>query len=190
MRRLCLGLFVLFSLACGGLLPHGLPVQPSDRAVLPDVTDLAQAYPGLKVDPTLGTYSKRHLGNGGIESIYRYKTPDGQQPVLFFESHVLVARDDQAAGLDYGGMKLALTAMPTQTARKDRPDALAWGDEHRCVALVNQGQEHGVDCIARKGRRILNLVVAGALDTTSLSHGHGVDALLGNRLRAIEAYQP
>lgn len=183
---------MVFLLACGGLLTHDLKVQPRDRAILLDVVDVVTQYPSLKVDPALGTYSKRRLTNGGIENTYRYKTPDGQQPTLLVETHVLVAKDASAASLDYSAMKVSLsvgTAASRTVSAEDRPDALAWGDDHQCIAMVAAGNERGISCIARKGQSILLVLVAGALDTRPLSHDHGMDALLAERLPAIEAYQ-
>jgi hypothetical protein len=193
MRWFSLGTLLVFALACGGLFVQDMAVQPADKVVLMDVGDVVAIYPSLHVDPTIATFSKRRLTNGAIESIYRYKTPDGQTPTLLVESHVFVARDAHAAIIDYTAMKasLSLGGVGSSTvSREERPDAMAWGDDHRCIALLNAGNERGISCVARKDRAILLVLVAGALDTAPLSHNGGMDTLLGNRLEAIEAYQP
>lgn len=177
-RAVVVAVFVATGLACGGTTEA---ITDADRAVLVNADDFLEV---ARIDRTKEEWSKERAFDGGVEVSYEYKAPA-------FMVHSSVHRDSDAdsAGWTYTGSDVGLGIAGKTSgdvAFVDAPGVLVWGDQQHCLAMMVGVINAGTTCVARKGLSTVVFMVAGR----SFIDPGSVDAFMGDRLAAVEAWDP
>lgn len=187
-------------LACGGLgtafyffFLHEIEEQvtATDRGVIVTTERLAEFVPNLQHDPGRGKLQKvRHL-DGSRELTYEYEAEEGSDKSLYVNHQVGVERTAQDAQYAYGGLgigtNLGLRLGSSGNVRQvERNDLWRWGDDSKCVLLMNGGNKVGNLFMARKGRRYFTLMIVGVY----FENSDAIQQLLGPMLQRLDSYEP
>lgn len=177
-RVVVIGIVAVAGLACGGTTEA---ITDADRAVLVNADDFLDV---ATIDRTKEVWAKNRAFDGGVEVSYEY-----QAPAFMVHSSIHRDPDASAAGWTYTGSDVGM-GIAAKTVNDvvfvDAPGLLAWGDEHHCQAMMVGAVNAGTMCVARKGVRTMVFMVAGR----SFVAPGSVDAFLGDRLPALEAWDP
>lgn len=191
--------FVLL-LACGGLgtaiyvffiREIEEPVTAGDRGLVITAERLAHFVPTLQPDPSRGNVRKvRHL-DGSRELTYEYEAAEGDEKPLYVNHEIGVERSAEDARYAYGGLgigtNIGLRLGGTGNLRQvERNELWRWGDDSRCVVLVNGDARVGNLFMARKGRRYFSLMIVGVY----FEDRQAIQELLGPMLQRLDSYEP
>ncbi len=186
-------------LACGGLgtLIYVLfiheteePVTRADRELVVTAEHLKEFLPTLQFDANHGTLRKvRHL-DGSRELTYEYDPAEEEHVTLYVSHSVGVERSARDARYSYAGMdigtKLGLRLQGGGQIRQlDRSDLWRWGDESKCVLLMNGDKKVGNIFTGRKGRRYFTLMIIGIY----FEEAQPIHELLDAILQKLDSYE-
>jgi hypothetical protein len=191
---------VVVLLACGGLgtaiyflFIHEIeePVTATDRSMIITAERLTEFVPTLQPDPSRGNLRKVRHHDGSRELTYEYETPDGTEKSLYVNHEVNVERSPQDAQYAYGGLgigtNIGLRLGGTGKVRQvERNDLWRWGDDSKCVLLMNGDDKVGNLFMARKGRRYFSLMIVGVY----FEDRQAIQQLLGPMLQRLDSYEP
>ncbi|HEY7311564.1 MAG TPA: hypothetical protein VH643_19530 [Gemmataceae bacterium] len=187
-------------LACGGLgtafyfvFVHEIeePVTAADRGMVITSGRLAEFIPALQHDPSRGKLRKvRHL-DGNRELTYEYEAEEGEDNSLFIQHQIGVERTAQDAQYAYGGLgigtNIGLRILGSGKVRQvERNDLWRWGDDSKCILLMNGDNKVGNLFMARKGRRYFTLMIVGVY----FENSNAIQQLLGPTLQRLDSYEP
>lgn len=193
----CGGVAGVLVLACGGLgaliyfvFVHDIeePITAADQKLVVTADRVAAFVPGLLIDPGRGSLHKaRHL-DGSKDLSYEYESPEGDEQTLYVHHEISVERTEQDARYGYGGLgigtNIGLRLEGGQLRQVERNDLWRWGDDSRCVVLMNGDNKVGNLFLARKGRRYFSLMIVGVY----LQTPQAIHELLDDVLRRLESY--
>lgn len=158
----------------------------ADRDFLLTIDDLGQHMPGFEKQEGVEKIERDGF-LGSTEVSYEYDPPGDEG--IFLSSSITVDRSAREARDSFTGMKLGMGLM--FSAEKDvdteeRNDLLKWGDESRALVLTAGGQPVGNVFLARKGRRVFFLTIAGVYFDDPEAFGE----LIVPKLEKMELFEP
>jgi len=161
-----LGVVVLLAVLGGVFVLSGKPqpVTAADRAVVVTIQDLARHMHDFEPVASGETFKKTRYLDGSHQLEYEYKSP--REPPLYLRSSLSVEHSANDAVTNYGGMRIgakvgfALSGKDKIT-QVDRDDLLRWGDDSHCTLLQSGGKPVGNLFVARKGERVVSVILAG-----------------------------
>ena len=193
----CGGVAGMLVLACGGLgaLIYFVfvrdidePVTAADEELVITAERLTDFVAGLQIDPSRGSLHKaRHL-DGSKDLSYEYESPEGAKQPLYVHHEISVERTEQDARYGYGGLgigtNIGLRLEGGQLRQVERNNLWRWGDDSKCVVLMNGDNKVGNLFQGRKGRRYFSLMIVGVY----LETPQDIRELLGDVLQRLERY--
>jgi len=175
------------ALGCAGLEDRSYAIDPADREVFLEAAEVVQAL-GLahEVDPSAEVWTKQRAFDGAWEVEYEYESDE-----LYVMHSLFVDATASDARTVYIGLSLGMNIADAGEEDFELVEVaglLEWGDQQACSTMRTSGLDLGVMCIAQKGRRsmLLSITALGA----GMTEPGSVDALLGDRLAKIDAYEP
>lgn len=142
-----------------------IPVTEKDREMILDISTLARWIEGYKPDVGKETVVKRRFWDRTVELEYEYSVPEDEgAPYLQFVVGFERKRSDAVIAYHsmWGGAKLGLHfGGEAEVSIKERNDLFKWGDQSRFGMLVHKGSPGGNVFVARKGKRVVTVVIAG-----------------------------
>jgi predicted Zn finger-like uncharacterized protein len=164
------------------------PLTAADRE-LPITAERLRAFvPTLHTDPTRGNLRKvRHL-DGSRELTYEYESAGDGEESLYVNHEIGVERTEQDARYAYGGLgigtNLGLRLEGDKLRQVERNELWRWGDDSKCVLLMNGDNKVGNLFMARKGRRYFSLMIVGVY----FENPQAVRELLDRMLQRLDNY--
>ena len=162
----CCGLGIVAALGWRVVDGTEEPMAAHERELLLTVEDLSPyVVGGLVGGPrSMETAEKRRFPGGGTELFYEYDAVDDRDGV-YLSSGINFDRSVSDANMTYTGMNigasLGLSMAEENIVERDAPELLQWGDESKSTLLVSGGVPVGNVFVARKGRRVFHLILAG-----------------------------
>jgi len=167
------------------------PMAAHERELLLTVEDLSPYVIGGMVGGprSMETAEKRRFPGGASELFYEYDAIDDVDGV-YLASGMNFDATASDASMTYTGMEigasLGLSMAEEDIVERDAPELLQWGDESKSTLLVSGGVPVGNVFVARKGRRVFHLILAGVYfdDPTVFQE------LVLPHLEAMDRHQP
>jgi hypothetical protein len=154
------GLGALFNLT-----GTNVALAAGERELVVDISHLTGWMNGYTPDPSGETLQKTRYIDDSFEIEYVYDLPeDDEAPYL---SHSVTFEPSESdASTTYvslwGGTKVAFYVFgEVQVEVKEKNELFSWGDESRFGLLLADGQPFGNVFVARKGKRVVYLLVSG-----------------------------
>jgi hypothetical protein len=142
------------------------PMTEADKAVVLTIKDLLPFAPALNLQQKSETFKRaRHL-DGSRDFEYEFENADDADDTLYLYSSAGFETSAQDAEGVYMmttpavKIGLALTGKEGPTA-VDRNDLFRWGDESKCMLLVQGNVTVGNYFVARKGSKVFSVLVIG-----------------------------
>jgi predicted Zn finger-like uncharacterized protein len=162
-----------------------------DRGVLLTAGQLDPKLTGSEVDPGQGSFRKVRRRWGSYELTYRHGTPTEAKEELYVgclvdvspreaDAQVMFIRAsaELSLGTDWEGI--------SEPKKVPNDKVFRWGDESKFVILRQGNADVGNIFVARKGRRVIKVVLVGV----SFRDGAGFSVLLTPVLQRFEKYNP
>lgn len=162
----CCGLGIVGALGWRAVDGTEEPMAAHERELLLTAEDLSPfVIGGLVGGPrSMELAEKRRFPGGGTELSYEYDAVDDVDGV-YLSSGINFDRTVSDANMTYTGMEIGasigLSMAEEEIVERDAPELLQWGDESRSTLLLSGGVPVGNVFVARKGRRVFHLILAG-----------------------------
>ncbi len=185
---LLVGLFVL-AVALYIFTAQQEEMTATERSMLLDIEELAPTMIDFDPAPAHETVLKQRYYNGTFEIDYVYDDlSDETSPFLNYNITFEVRVSDAIAS--YHSMWTALTFTMSAVSEgemsiQDRDHLFSWGDQSRFVIVTIDGLPVGNLFIARKGERIVSLILTGVYFDDSIA----ISELLLPQLNELDQYQ-
>lgn len=177
----------VWALGCSGLAPKTYAIDQADRDAFLEAKEVVEGLGiELPVDPAKESWTKTRSFDGAWEVEYEYESDE-----LYVMHSVFVDTSESDAKAVYVGLKFGMSMADAGEDGFDLvevDDLMLWGDQQQCSKMVTSGIDFGVMCVAQKGKRSMLLSFTGL--GVNVDGKGSVDALLGERLALIEAYEP
>jgi hypothetical protein len=155
-----IGLGALFNLT-----GSSVALADSERELIVDISHLTGWIPDYSPDFTGESLKKTRYIDDSYEIEYTYELPDDDEaPYLSYTLTFEPSEGD--AGTTYtalwGGTKIGFAIFgEVEVEVKEQNEIFRWGDDSRFALLYASGQPFGNVFVARKGKRVVYLLVSG-----------------------------
>ena len=178
-----LGLGALFNLS-----GTNVALAAGERELVLDISHLTGWIPGYTPDLAGETVTKTRYLDDSFEIEYEYDLPqDGEAPYLSYNLSFEPSESDASTTYVslWGGTKVAFYVFgEVQVEVEEKNELFHWGDQSRFGLLLAEGKPFGNLFVAKKGKRVVYLLVSGIYFNDS----DDVSAFLAPYLERLDAF--